>query len=306
MAFALALMLLAADVFLFTSFRGNGESGLFLAISTDGLKWEALNGDKSWLPCEHEGQLMRDPFLARGPDGTYHLIWTWSWRRDQMKGRLQMGHASSKDLLTWSPQEAIPVFDDEPNAMNAWAPEMVWDAKAKYWIIFWATTIRGKFDETAATGDSGYNHRIYSMTTRDFKSFTKPRLYYDPGFNSIDSSLFRDGSRWVMVFKDERKEPLQKRLRLAFADSPAGPWSAPTEPISGDWVEGPSALKIGDWWYIYFDHYSRPQYYGAIRSRDLKQWEDVTSQVSFPPGQRHGTALRIDEAVAKRLKEARR
>ena len=249
---------------------------------------------------------MRDPFLAKGPDGTYHLIWTWGWRRDQMKGHLQMGHATSKDLLSWSPQEAIPMFEDEPDALNVWAPEMVWDARAKHWIIFWATTIRGRFPSTEKTGDSGYNHRIYSMTTGDFKTFTKPQLYYDPGFNSIDSSLFQDGRRWVMVFKDERREPLQKRLRLAFADSPAGPWSVATEPISGDWVEGPSALKIGDWWYIYFDHYSKPQYYGAIRSRDLKQWEDVTSRMSFPTGHKHGTALRIDQAIAKRLKEARR
>jgi hypothetical protein len=37
-----------------------------------------------------------------------------------------------------------------------------------------------------------------------------------------------------------------KRLRLAFADSPGGPWKDTTEPFSGDWVEGPSAVKIGE------------------------------------------------------------
>lgn len=35
--------------YLFSSFRGNGEDGLHLAYSHDGLKWVALNGDNSFL-----------------------------------------------------------------------------------------------------------------------------------------------------------------------------------------------------------------------------------------------------------------
>src|SRR5207249_2284426 len=48
--------------YLFTSFRGNGEDGLHLAWSTDGIKWQALNHDKGYL-APHVGRenLMRDP-----------------------------------------------------------------------------------------------------------------------------------------------------------------------------------------------------------------------------------------------------
>jgi hypothetical protein len=35
--------------YLFCSFRGNGEDGLHLAWSDDGLKWTAFKGDKSFL-----------------------------------------------------------------------------------------------------------------------------------------------------------------------------------------------------------------------------------------------------------------
>lgn len=289
--------LLLADAFLFTSFRGNGESGMFYALSTDGYKWEAVNGDKSVLPCEHEGQLMRDPYIVKGPDGTWHLLWTWGWRRDQMKGKLQIGHATSKDLVTWSSQDSIEVWKDRPEVRNAWAPEMVWDEKQKHWIVFFASTVKA---------DGPYDHRHYFITTADFKTFTEPRLYYDPGFNSIDASVFRNGSQWTMVFKDEREQPVMKALRLSFANSPAGPWSTPTDLISDDWVEGPSPIKIGDWWYVYFDHYRQPHYYGAIRSKDLKQWEDVSQKMSFPAGHRHGTVVRIDARDAKRLREFKR
>ena len=41
----LCLPLLAADAYLFTSFRKNGETGVFPASSPDGKKWSPLNGN---------------------------------------------------------------------------------------------------------------------------------------------------------------------------------------------------------------------------------------------------------------------
>ncbi len=147
---------------------------------------------------------------------------------------------------------------------------------------------------------------MYSITTRDWKTFSAPRLWFDPGFNSIDSTLVQDGKRWVMVFKDERAKPLQKRLRLAFADSPRGPWRDISEPFTRDWVEGPSVLRIGDAWWIYFDHYRAPRHYGAVRTRDWLTFEDVTKELSFPEDHRHGTGIRIPEKLGKRLEGLRR
>jgi hypothetical protein len=320
----------ARDWYLFTSFRKNGETGVFFALSPDGRKWTALNGNRPWLRPEHAGMLMRDPYLGRGPDGVWHLLWTWGWTRAESGGGLQIGHASSRDLIDWSPQRAIPVLADEPTARNAWAPEAIWDPAARQWIVFWSTTIPGRFPNTDSTGDDGYNHRLYAVTTRDWNTFTPARLWFDAGFNSIDATVVQDGRRWIMIFKDERKNPLQKRLRLAFADSAAGPWRDISEPFTESWVEGPSAIGIGkeparrggvliesqknrtlprrvaggltgEWW-IYVDHYAKPQHYGAVRTRDWKNFEDVSSQVSFPEDHRHGTVVRIPESLARRLR----
>ena len=219
------LPLFSADSYLFTSFRRNGETGVFFAQSNDGRKWTPLNGDQPWLKPDHAGELMRDPWLGQGPDGTWHMLWTWGWTAKESGGKLIIGYANSKDLIHWSPQRGLEVMANEPAARNLWAPEAAWDAERKEWILFWATTISGRFPDTEGTGDTGYNHRIYSTTTKDFQSFTPARLWFDPGFNSIDTTLVRDGKRWIMVFKDERKNPQVKRLRLAFADSPQGPWN---------------------------------------------------------------------------------
>ncbi len=136
----LARLAFAGDWFLFTSFRKNGETGVFFALSEDGRKWTPLKNNQPWIKPEHQGMLMRDPFLTRGKDGTWHLIWTWGWDRKETGGNLKIGYSSSKDLLNWSPQKEIRVFQNEPTARNAWAPEAVWDDAKGEWIIFWSTT----------------------------------------------------------------------------------------------------------------------------------------------------------------------
>jgi hypothetical protein len=296
--------LLAADAYLFTSFRQNGQTGVYFAVSRDGLQWRPLKNNTPWIEPQHRGMLMRDPYLVKGPDGVWHLLWTWGWTRKEGDGELRIGHATSTDLVAWSKQRAIPVFASELSARNAWAPEAVWNEAAGEWLIFWSTTIPGRFPDTDPTGDNGYNHRLYAMTTKDWKSFSEPRLWFNPGFNCIDATVVRDGQRWVMVFKDERRQPLMKSLRLAFADSPRGPWTGVTEPFTGDWVEGPSVLKIGGDWWIYFDHYGKPQHYGAVRTRDWKSFEDITASLQFPPDHRHGTVVVISEEELHRLERA--
>jgi hypothetical protein len=290
---------LAGEYFLFTSFRGNGEDGLHLAWSTNGYHWQALNGDRSFIkPQVGAHKIMRDPCLAEGPDGTFHLVWTSSWTTE--KGKI-IGHATSKDLIAWSEQRAIPLMENEPNARNIWAPEIFYDQTKSRWLVFWSSTIPGKFSETDNTGDDGYNHRFYYTTTVDFKTLTGSRLLYDPGFNAIDATLFAAGGNYYLFFKDERKQPLKKNLRYAVADRPEGPFGRLSEPFTGDWVEGPSAIKIRDEYLVYFDHYAQPHYYGAMRSKDLQHWEDCSQTMSFPEGHRHGTVLRVSKRVAQGL-----
>ena len=289
----------AAEYFLFVSFRGNGEDGLHLALSTNGYQWQALNGDRAFLkPQVGADKIMRNPCLAEGPDGTFHLVWTSGGTAE--KGKI-IGYARSKDLVAWSQQQAIPLMENEPNTRNIWAPEISFNKSKAQWLVFWSSTIPGRYPESDSTGDDGYNYRFYCVTPSDFKTFAESRLLYDPGFNAIDATLFQAGDKFYLFFKDERKTPLKKELRYAITDHAEGPFGKPSEPFTGHWVEGPSAIRIKDEYLVYFDHYAQPRYYGAVRSKDLEHWEDCSKEMSFPRGQRHGTVLRISDRIAKRL-----
>ena len=285
--------------YLFTSFRGNGEDGLHLAYSHDGLKWAALNGDKSFLKPQVGTKLMRDPCICGGPDGTFHMVWTSGWWD---RG---IGIAYSKDLINWTEQKWLGVMEHEPTAVNCWAPEIFYDAQSKKYMIYWSTTIPGRFPQTDDSGDSGnsrkLNHRIYYVTTEDFQAYSKTALLYDGGFNVIDATIVRDGDRYVMFVKDETRQPVaRKNIRIAFSDKLEGPYSPASEPISPDWVEGPTAIKIADAWYLYYDGYTRHRYEG-IRSKDLKNWETITDELIFPKDTRHGTVLKVPYQVLESL-----
>jgi hypothetical protein len=284
-------------VLLFSFFRGNGEDGLNLAWSTNGLQWSELTPPgKSFLEPKVGGKLMRDPCLALGPDGTFHMVWTTSWGRPAV-----IGCAHSQDLLHWSEQKAVPVMETKPEASNAWAPELFYDQAKSRWLVFWASTIPGRFPETAGTGDGDWNHRIYHTVTTDFTTYTPAKLFFDGGFDVIDATLLPANGKFYLVVKDETKNPVKKNLHLAVGDSPEGPFGKAGPAISGQWVEGPSAIQIGNEFYIYFDHYARPQYYGAVKSTDLEHWQDVSARLSFPQGARHGTVLQVPEAVIRNL-----
>src|SRR5438067_313129 len=109
------------QVYLFTSFHEPAQDGLRLLYSINGYLWSNVPGI-FLKPNVGQGKLMRDPSLARGPDGTFHLVWTTGWHGDQ-----GFGHASSKDLVHWSEQQFIPVMTNEPSTVNVWAPELFYD-----------------------------------------------------------------------------------------------------------------------------------------------------------------------------------
>ncbi|MGV3588919.1 MAG: glycoside hydrolase family 43 protein [Adhaeribacter sp.] len=285
------------EVLLFSYFKGNGD-GLHLAYSTDGYKWTALQNDKIFLkPTAGKDKLMRDPNIIRGHDGKFHMVWTVSWNE---KG---IGYATSADLINWSEQKYIPVMEHEPNARNTWAPEITYDPKTKQYLIYWATTITGLYPETQSKEDNGYNHRMYYVTTKDFKTFSPTKLLYEPGFNVIDANIVPNGKEYIMFLKDETREPAQKNLRVAKAQNLTGPYSKAGPPITGKyWAEGPTGLKLSGKWIVYFDKYTEGKM-GAVQSADLENWTDISDQMVFPKGMRHGTVFKVTRKEFQKLNQ---
>ena len=285
----------------FSYFLDNGQDGMHLAYSRDGLKWTPLAGGRPVLAPTVGGKLIRDPCIVLGPDNVFHAVWTTGWYEQGI------GIAHSRDLVTWSEAAFLPVMAHEPKAANAWAPEILFDDETRQYIIFWATTIPGRFPATDASGSVNkegiaLNHRIYRTTTRDFNDYSRAELFLDPGFNVIDATVLRDGARYLMFLKDETLRPeARKDIRLAVADHALGPYVVGSKPISKEnWVEGPTAFRAGQDLVVLFDAYTRKRYEG-VRSRDLKTWTALGAELETPPGARHGTVFAVPEKILKTL-----
>jgi len=207
-------------VWLFTSFRGDGD-GLHLAYSTDARIWTDLS--RIFLKPEVGSKLMRDPHIARGPDGLFHLVWTSGWS-DQ-----GIGYANSPDLLNWSEQRFLPLTENRPGTKTCWAPEVYYETSLGQYLIVWSSNI----ETPDVTPPNGGFHRAYYVLTKDFKTFTEPTMLFDPGFNNIDTTMLKVNGRYHLVFKETDDQPagIWGAVHGATADHPLGPYTLLPEPI---------------------------------------------------------------------------
>jgi len=279
------------EVYLFTSFHEPATEGLRFLYSYDGYHWDSIPGI-FLKPEVGKQKVMRDPSMVQGPDGTFHLVWTCSWKDDP-----GFGYASSKDLIHWSEEKHIPVMAYDTTTVNVWAPEVFYENETKEFYIVWASTIPFKFEK--GSEDEYNNHRLYYTKTKDFVNFTQAKLLYDPGFSSIDAVIVkRAKSDYVLVFKDNTRP--NRNILAAFGKTPAGPYGNMTERFTDMYTEGPSVTKAGKEWLIYFDSY-RKKTYDAVSTRDFKHFIPVNDKISVPQGHKHGTIVKVPETILKGL-----
>ena len=267
----------ADTAYLFTYYTGNGEDGLHLAGSSDGYLWEALNGGKSYLAptVGKKEKLMLAPAATLGADGVYHLVWGTGLNE------VGVGHATTRDFIHWSSEQEILVMASEPQARNAWNPEIIYLPKWHQYLMIWASAVQGKFTETERAAGKDTNYRVYCTTTKDFLYLSPPRLFYDPGFAVTDATVLPANGRFYVIAKNEM--PKKKNLFLSSSDTLDGMYSEPGEPFTakGMLAQGPSAIKIGNDYLVYFEDYG-DKHYRAMSSRDLRTWQDVTAKMKFP------------------------
>jgi len=291
------------EVYLFSFFKDQ-RSGLRLAYSEDLYHWREIGG-VHLLPRVGD-KIMRDPFLERGPDGMFHLTWTTGW------GRRDIGYASSADLVHWSEEKLIPVMGDKAGVRNCWAPKLFYDEGRGQWMILWSTWLDdGSFPAPEEPATSKQN-RIFYVTTKDFKSFSEAKLLFDPGYSCIDAYLLKDGDEYLLFFKDERGNNAEEyhagwqNIRFARGRSVYGPFGGVSGTITGKgkgkWHnEGPSVIKAGGEYYVFYDHHSGRAYYGAVKSSNLSKWEDVSEQMRFPADAKHGHIIRVPRGIVEGL-----
>lgn len=292
--FSLAKTSSSSDIrYLFAYFTDKNENrnGMHLAWSADGYTWTPIGPEHSFLKCDYgtwyADKRMRDPFVMKGPDGLWHCIWTLNWDGNAI------GYAHSEDLVHWS-RQSYPKVMEGYEVRNCWAPEMIYDDENRQYVIFWASTIKENGVWKTEPGEK-YDHRMYYTTTKDFKTFSPAKIFFDPGHNVIDVTIQKKDGKYYMLYKDERIWPkAKKELSVAVSDHATGPY-LPTgdKPFATDWVEGPAVCPLSDGSYVvYMDAYTRHRY-EAKRTRDFRTWEDVTDRILIPKDAKHGSIITV-------------
>ena len=270
------------DCYLMATFRGNGVDGLHLQWSTNAFRWETLLDDRSVLaPTVGEGKIMRDPCLMQGPDGTFHLVWTTAWTGKTI------GYASSRDLVHWSEPAAIPVMADEPRCKLCWAPEIRYDAKNQDYLIYWSSSYNDESPEY---------WRTFAATTKDFKTFTPAKLFFDPGHSQIDDSILEANGKFYLFYKHS-----WQGNRFAVADQLAGPYTNSSPMFSDKGWEGGWPMRFGGGYLLYLDHFESRDRMGLWSSPDLANWTNVTAQASFPRGTLHCSVIKVKRPLLEPL-----
>ena len=235
--------------YLFTYFiNTNDQAGARIAISSDGVNWQKINNEQPiFSPTISNEHRARDPYTCYDSrTGVFHLVWTTGWTQKSI------GYAAVKDLRDWNNcvQKALPVGVKIPDCACTWAPEIFYDDVKDSFMIYWST-------ERGTNGK-----RSYYCMTKDFKTISDPVLFFDPGYSVIDNDILKvDNTTYYMFFKDERTASeagkQSKNIHYVTASRPQGPWTpaAGSDAITDPGCEGPSAIKIGNEYCVYFDPY---------------------------------------------------
>lgn len=160
----------AADALLFAFFRKHSQA-LHLAVSCDGLVWDALNadpaaygGDKPVLRSALGRCSIRDPFLGRDHRGGFVLVAT----NGEAAVREILVYRS-RDLLRWDGGRLLDV--KLPAARRTWAPQYSWIEERGAFLVYWSSSTR----------ESRGAFATYAAYTADFSSLGEPFRLFDPG-----------------------------------------------------------------------------------------------------------------------------
>lgn len=307
--------------YLFVYFTGEGTADgeqirYALSRGDDPLHWRELNGGRPVLTSTLGEKGLRDPFVIRSPRGDrFYLIATdlrmyrnssGSWDQVQRHGSKSVMVWESTDLVHWTDQRLVKVAPD--TAGNTWAPEAYWDSRLREYVVFWASKLYAA-DDPDHTG-STYNRMLYA-TTKDFRAFSAPRVWNDPGYSVIDSTVIKDRGTYYRFTKDERDPSSGSPCSKFITAEKSRNLTDTSYGFVADCVgsgalargEGPTVFKSNTEkkWYLFVDEYGLRGYV-PFETTDLAsgKWTPATDY-ALPASPRHGTVLPVTGAEYERL-----
>ena len=160
---------------------------LHYAYSLDGAKWTTINGNRGILQGDLANVEMNAPFIRRiNTDGknVFHLV------ADPIDAS-QTGfyHLQSEDLVHWTTGENgnILIKPSSTETSRGESPEWIYDEASSNFFIYWSAKNSDK-------------NSIFLSTTKDWKKFSSPRVFFAPSFSAYDMHIEKTGEDFTGFF----------------------------------------------------------------------------------------------------------
>lgn len=297
------------QAYLFVHFRErktpDGEQ-VYFGVSRDGFHWEKVNDGKPvlWSFLGEKG--VRDCTVIRcKTDGKYRIFATdlslaynfknkyhFHWPTVAQNGSKCLSIWESEDLIHWSEQRLIALGNEDFGCL--WAPDVFYDPQKDDYVLHWSSSHRSN-----GFGDMG----IYFSRTKDFQTFTPPKLLYQkPDAGVIDSAIYVENESYFMFLKSDHAP---ERIILMKAPHAEGPYTRVEAfdesmlAIEAGLYEGPTAVQLENGkWCLFLDYYGVPgagQGYVPFLADSMESGKFIRSDASFsfPYGYKHGTVVPI-------------
>lgn len=313
------------EAYLFAHFTGTEGSQtdeqIYFATSLDGTKWEdTREAGNPVLTSTSGDQGVRDPYIIRSHEGDkFYLIATdlsinrrggWgnaSWQCSSTK----LVVWESTDLVNWGSERLIDVAGAIPDAGNLWAPEAIYDEKTGDYFVFWATV-------SSVSNELGDQQNMYYSRTRDFYTFTEPKLWIDETNSIIDTTIIKVDDTYYRASGNGA-------ISIDSTNSLTGEWDrlgTLQNIFSGSWsygaVEGPEFFLYNqkDWtdesiptWGLIVDQYGTGRGYKPFRTTDISDMSQnswsVGNDIDFDSlKKRHGSIMSVTKDEYDAVMEA--
>ena len=316
--------------YLFAYFEGSGDKNqqeqLRFAVSEDAVNWYALNNNRPIIASDSisESGGIRDPHILRGEDGCYYIVATDMFTFDPKQGwgaNPGIVLMKSNDLVNWTHAKINlgrdwPAFSD---AYWVWAPQTIYDRKAKKYMIYFTLQRTGDNRQSLIT--------YYAYANKDFTAFeSEPKQLFAAKYGSIDNDIiFKDGVYHLFYkgnTKDADGKEVKNGIQQATSKRLTGPWKEDFKYLDAyagtkTHVEGSSVFELNpkdvarqnannkssnSRYILMYDLYGSGRYEYQT-STDLKDWtlEPQSFRKDFFP--RHGSVIPLTSEELERVQK---
>ena len=187
----------------------DGEA-VYFGKSRDGFNWEKVNNGNPVLMSSLGEKGCRDIEIIRLHTGGFAIITTdlcvanrydenlnLDWKNINSHGSKSLCIWKTPDLVNFSEQRLVHFGRDDFGCM--WAPEVFFDEENEEYLIHWGSTV----------AENNYTHMsIYCSVTKDFKTFSEPKLYFTKDNEILDSHITKIGDTYHLFYKNSSNPPM--------------------------------------------------------------------------------------------------